>query len=276
MTRLYLSRNGPTYTPPTIRGAWEGTSTLTRALQTKPDEASQGESIAASNYEVTTLTAFDVMVIKGVTAPLAADYTFGGTLNLMMAVQQSFSNSSNSYYLHAYVTVGASDVVRGTLLANYFDSSTNDWTTTAAARPLQTAQALTAVAALAGDRIVVELGFRAKNGFSSQQFGYIYYSGGGADLVAGGAPSSGVGYIDFSDNFTLAENQVVRVTQLVTEVVRRPTNTAARLSQLALEVVRRPAAPPARISQMVIEVVRKNGVAPVITTKKVAMLVIAT
>lgn len=276
MPRLYISRNSPTYTPPTVRGAWESTGNIARALQSAPDVANQGAVQVQSGYEVTTLTNYDVLLLRAVTAPLDANYTFGGTLNIMLPVQQSASNSSNSYYLHVYVTTGNSDTVRGTLLANYFESSTGDWSTTAAAKALLAAQSLAAVAAQAGDRIVVEIGFRAKNGFSPQQFGYLYYGGYGADIASGGAPGSGVGYIDFSDTFTLNETQTVRVTQVAAEVLRKQTNAAARVTQVAVEAIRRPSAPPARISQVAIEVIRKNAAPLPTTTLKPSLIVIAT
>lgn len=277
MPRLYIVRGSPSYTPPTIRGAWERTNEqIARALQTAPDEPNLGAVTSNSSYETTTLATNDQLVIRAITAPLAANYTFSGTLNVMLAVQQTFSNSANCFYIHAYVTTGNSDTVRGTLLANYVDTTGNDWSTTAAAKALLAAQTLSGVAAQAGDRIVVEIGFKAKNTFSTQQFGIIYYGGPGPDILSGGAPTSGAGYIDFSDTFTLTETQQLRVTQLANEVVRYQTDAQVRATQLVVEAVRRPTAPPVRISQMVIEVVRDNELPLPTTTVLASTVVIAT
>lgn len=277
MPRLYVTRGAPTYTPATMRGAWERTNEqIARRLQTAPDEPNLGAVTSNSSYETTTLATNDQLVIRAITAPLAANYTFGGTLNVMLAVQQTFSNSANCFYIHAYVTTGNSDTVRGTLLANYVDTPGNDWSTTAAAKALLAAQTLSAVAAQAGDRIVVEIGFKAKNTFSTQQFGIVYYGGSGSDIAPGGAPTSGVGYIDFTDTFTLAETQELRITQLATEVVRYQTNAQVRATQLVIEAARRPTAPPARISQMIVEVVRENELPLPTTTVLASTVVIAT
>lgn len=277
MPRLYIVRGAPLYSPATFRGSWERTSdVVNRALQTAPDEPNLGAVTSNSSYETTTLTTSDQLVIRAITAPLAANYTFSGTLNVMLAVQQTFSNSANCFYIHAYVTTGNSDTPRGTLLANYIDTTGNDWSITAAAKALLAAQTLSAVAAQTGDRIVVEIGFRAKNTFSTQQFGIIYYGGSGSDISSGGAPTSGVGYLDFSDSFTLSENTQTRITQVATEVVRYQTDAQVRASQLVIEAVRRPTAPPARISQMIVEVVRENELPLPTTTVLASTVVIAT
>jgi hypothetical protein len=56
-------------------------------------------------------------------------------------------------------------------------------------------------------------------------------------------PQAVSGYFDFSDTFTLADNPVLRVSQLAVEAVRRPTQPNLFVSQLAIETVARLQAP---------------------------------
>jgi hypothetical protein len=131
---------------------------------------------------------------------------------------------------------------------------------------------LAAVSALTGDRIVIEIGYRARNTLTSSRSGTIYYGGNGSDLVSGGAATSGVGYFDFSDTFTLADNPVLRVSQLAVEALRRPTQPNLFVSQLAIETVRRTSNANLRLSQLAVEVVRRNGSPP--STGQGGMLIV--
>ena len=186
-------------------------------------------------------------------------------MNVMIAVQESNTDADMAYYVHAFVTQGDTDNLRGTLLANYNDLNTNEWGTTALGKALSAAQSLSAVAALTGDRIVVEIGYRSRNTTTSTRTGTIWYGGNGSDLTSGGAAAGGVGYIDFSDTFTLVDNPVMRVSQLSAETIRRPSQPSLLLSQLAIESIRRNSAPNMRMSQMAVEVLRRNGSPPAST-----------
>lgn len=263
MTKLYPSAVGVAYTPATIRGAWEKTTGhIVCGMNTAKDLSGLGGPLSIAIAETVTTTDYDVLLLRSVSAPLAANCNFSGTLNVMMAAQESSTDSDFAYYLHVFVTQGDTDNLRGTLLANYADPNTNEWGTTALGKALTAAQSLSAVSALTGDRIVVEIGYRSRNTTASTRTGTLWYGGNGSDLASGGAATSGIGYLDFSDTFTLVDNAALRVSQLAVETLRRPTQPSLFVSQLAIETVRRTSNANLRLSQLAVEVVRRNGSPP--------------
>jgi len=275
MTRLYVSSTSAGYVPATVRGGWEYTTGhITKAMYTAQDVAGTTSIQSVMQTESTSTTDYDVLLLRAISPPLAADHTFAGTLNAMFAVAESLDDANFSYYLHAFITQGNSDTLRGTLLANYADPQTNEWpVSTPAGKALSAAQALSSVAAIAGDRIIVEIGFRARNTITGSRNGRIYYGGNGNDMVAGGAATSGIGYLDFSDTFTLVDNPALRATQIAVEAVRRPANPIMRVTQLSTEVLRKPDSARLRMSQLTIEVVRKNGMPAAVTQQPVVIIV---
>ena len=272
MTKLYPSAVGVAYTPTTIRGAWEKTTGHAICGMGAKDLSGLGGPLSIGSAETVSSADYDVLLLRCVSAPLAADHNFSGTLNLMMGVQESNAAADMAYYLHVFVTQGDTDNLRGTLLANYADPDTNEWGTTALGKALSAAATLTAVAALTGDRIVVEIGYRSRNTVTTSRTGTIWYGGSGSDLTSGGAADGGVGYFDFSDTFTLVDNPVLRVSQVAVETLRRPTEARLQVSQLAVETVRRATSGNLRLSQLAVEVVRRNGSPP--STGQGGMLIV--
>ncbi|MFE5853208.1 hypothetical protein ACFQ61_08300 [Streptomyces sp. NPDC056500] len=103
---------------------------------------------------------------------------------------------------HIYVTVGDSDTVRGTLLANH--TSAVVFPTTAAGGGT-TGAAITSVGIQAGDRIVVELGYQATNAVTPSYTGRLYYGGSGPTDLASGATgvTTDPGWVEFSTGDSL-------------------------------------------------------------------------
>ncbi|QQR68868.1 MAG: hypothetical protein IPI58_08570 [Alphaproteobacteria bacterium] len=263
MTKLYISKSGSGYTPATIRGAWDKTTDhVVRGLHTAQDLAGMGGPISVASPEATATADYENLLIRAVSSPLSADHTFGGTLNVMLGAQESTADADMAFYLHAFVTQGDTDNLRGTLLANYADPNTNEWGTTALGKALTAAQSLLAVAALAGDRIVVEIGYRSRNVTASSRTGTLWHGGNGSDLTSGSSPSAGIGYVDFSDTFALVNNPTVRFSQVALESIRRPAQPNLHVTQMPIEVLRRPSTLNMRVGQMAIEVVRRNGTPP--------------
>jgi hypothetical protein len=263
MTRLYPSSGGVAYTPATIRGAWEKTTGhVVSGMSATKDLPGLDGILSVASAETIGTTDYDVLLLRSVSSPLAANCNFSGTLNVMLAVQESNTDADMAYYVHIFVTQGDTDNLRGTLLANYNDLNTNEWGTTALGKALSAAASLTPVSALAGDRIVVEIGYRARNTTTSSRTGTLYYGGNGSDLASGGTATSGIGYIDFSDTFTLVDNPALRVSQVAVEALRRPTQPSLFVTQLAIETARRPSNANLRLSQLAVEVVRRNGSPP--------------
>jgi hypothetical protein len=85
MPKLYLSKTGSGYTPATIRGTWDKTSDhVVRGMHTVQDLPGLGAPIAVSSVETSATTDYENLLLRGVSAPLAADHNFAGTLNLML------------------------------------------------------------------------------------------------------------------------------------------------------------------------------------------------
>ncbi len=274
MTKLYPSVESSLFVPATIRGAWERTADhVVREMYSEPDRAGLGSPVSIASAENVSTTDYDVLLLRAISAPLAADHSFAGTVDVMMAVQESVAAADFAYYLHIYITQGTTDTLRGTLVANYVDLLANEWGTTALGKALSSPQSVTPVSALAGDRIVVEIGYRSRNTVTTSRTGTLWYGGNGTDLNSGGAPASGIGYIDFSDTFTLANTAAMRVTQVSVEALRRPNQATLRMSQLAVETLRRADAPNIRMSQLAVEVLRKNG-APISDNAYGGMLIV--
>lgn len=275
MTKLYISGTSAGYTPATIRGAWEKTADhVVRGMHTLQDPASIGGPFSIASAETIATTDYDNLLVRAVSAPLAADHTFGGTLDVLLGVQESGTDADMAFYLHAFVTQGNTDSLRGTLLGNYADPNTNEWGTTAASKALSAAQTLSAVSALAGDRIVVEVGYRARNTTASSRTGTLWYGGNGSDLASGGVPTGGIGYLNFSDSFALVNNPVLRLSQVVLESVRRPGQPNAQITQMPVEVLRRPSTANLRVGQAIVEVLRKNGAPPSSGSGQGGMLIV--
>jgi hypothetical protein len=99
-------------------------------------------------------------------------------------------------HIHIYVTQGDSDNVRGTVLADYY-GATEEGTSAVGMADTPTGQ--NPVNGSVGDRIVVEIGYQARNTSAAQYIGYVYRGGTGAtDLTNGAAAPTYPGWLDFT------------------------------------------------------------------------------
>lgn len=180
-TRLYLAHDETAvYNPATRKGSWDKTASANGPFHLSPDRRGQGERIV--NTENVATANYDVLVATWVSDPIEADVTISGTLDAALMVAESSADANMVLHLHVWVTQGDSDTVRGALLADYVDAA--EWqvnsTITQVAGIAIPQQAVTSVAASAGDRIVVEVGFQAQNTLTTT------YTGG---MAAGGRTS---------------------------------------------------------------------------------------
>jgi hypothetical protein len=214
-TKLYIGNSPPVYTPATIRGAWNQTaSSVVKSLGT----ALSGDaitSVAIAETDATDL--WDVLLLRAISQPLAANVTIAGTLTAILGVKEANIAANDNYHIHAYVTTGDTDTPRGTLLADSVVAS--EWPTTAAGLT-SGALALSSVAAQTGDRIVVEIGYQAQNTATTSYAGTLYYGNpaGASDLPnADTAVTTKAGTITISDNLTFAAPKS-RVTAVYAEL----------------------------------------------------------
>lgn len=154
--RLYLASAAAGYSPATYRGAWDDTGeAITRALIRTKTEAADPVSYNTANHD-TAATDRDLLVYRGVSAPLAAQTIAGNVYGVLSAFGGAFADHGMKHHVHIFVTVGDSDSVRGTLLSDYVDTTTWDGIQ---GQEIPT-QALSSLAVSAGDRLVIEFGAR--------------------------------------------------------------------------------------------------------------------
>jgi hypothetical protein len=259
-TKLYLADVTPIYTPPTIRGAWDDTAgAVTKSLNSEKDFGGATTTVARAETNVS--GTWDVLLYRGISGPLAAQ-TISGTINLIVGVDVDNAAADMCWHVHAYVTSGDTDTPRGTILTDYVEAVANEWPATPAGRAFASAQSLTSLAISAGDRIVVELGYIARNTVTTSRTGTINYgtlSSSGSilsDLAVAGDPTLGAGFIEFSSAITVG-TLTSRVSQDVIEVLSLPVPDA-RVSQYVVEVLSATTTVPGRISQYVVEVLSQN------------------
>src|SRR5436190_786436 len=159
---LYLLNRNPSYYPTTYKGSWGDTTVMGGGDALDSTKAGGGPFTSRAKGE-TSATLFTVGLLR-VIGPKMAAQTISGTLDFVLGCKQDHADADYSWCVHAYVTQEDTDVIRGTLLANYRESlSGNEWPTVAVGRGLAAPQTLTSVDVLDGDRMVIEFGFVANN-----------------------------------------------------------------------------------------------------------------
>lgn len=259
-TRLYLN-NSPAFSAPSIKGAWDAVAD-DRVISLSPVKF--GAVITTNNETESVGTApYNVLLARGVSTRLQAQ-SIAGYLDVILGIGENDASAMLFWHLHAYVTVGNTDVVRGILLDNYVEDTTNEWpvfssTGTGQGKTLQFAAPLNPVSALSGDRIVIEFGYVARNVVTTSFTGRIFYgtSAGhppfdAADLVLNStAVDSRAGCVDFTQDLLfepIPEAIAHQVVQVAEDAV-----SPARISHLVLQVPE-VTHPVTRIAHIVIQV----------------------
>lgn len=257
-TRLYFHNAAAPYTPATFRGAWDATgSAVTRKLDYATARYAIYEGLGDQQLtETSTDPEWDVLWYRGVSGPLKAATIGTGTVNLMVGACEWDASADMSFHLHIYVTQGDSDTPRGTLLSDYRDpAGANEfgfWNVNSCGMDLNAAQSLSSVAVSDGDRIVVEIGFVARNSSATTYTGRMFFGRiGPNDLSHGGAYNSGNAYIEFSETFEFSAD--AHVSQAPIEAIVEEAVGNVRVSQAPAEVLLIDDANPMRISQVVSE-----------------------
>lgn len=224
VTAIYLTGGAPPYTPATIRGAWDDTAgAVHRALDYSLSKWSDTIR-SVLRAETSASTEYDVLLYRGISPRLAAQ-TINCNLDVIIGTQESYSGLNAHWHIHAYVTQGDSDTPRGTLINDYREAAgVNEWPSAPAGDTLNAAQAMN-LAVQEGDRIVVELGYTARNTSATSMWGALWYGtqprGGGA-VAALTAGSTNVENLYGSLTFSAA------ITFLDTDIENRVTRTAVR------------------------------------------------
>lgn len=263
-TKFYLNSFPSPYSPaPPYKGSWDDTGSAP-SRQLAIDKLDSNIITSVTAPETTATVDWDVMLFRGISGPVAAQ-TISGTLDVMLGVNENLVAADLVYHVHVWVTQGDSNTVRGTLLADYVETTANEWAAVATnnGQALASAQTVTNVVCSAGDRIVLEVGYRAKNTLTTNFTGALRYGGGPetSDLTAGGNSSTLAGFITFGTTVTLAP-VAARVAQALVEGVVTNPSVAAQMSQSLVEAaVSRNVSVAAQVSQSLVEVVVSGYVA---------------
>src|SRR5438067_8736845 len=214
-TRFYPQTPAPTVTP-TIRGSWPDGGTTCCAsgstvgnnyqpltLETFHAPPGTAQVCTAVNRIRPTVNPGHVIVTRMISGPLPVDQTISGTMNLVIATYESANNQNAFFQFHVYV-LRAPDTVVGTLMSNYAEASTsgNEWPTSSVGKGPAggTAKALSSVAALAGDRIVIESGWVGYSASAAYGDNCLGAHEGGDATIGGPYINNGVGWIEFSQD----------------------------------------------------------------------------
>jgi hypothetical protein len=248
VTRLYLQNQAADYTPPTIRGAWDDlSSSAASRLGRVPSGASASDAIA----EVSIDTAYDVLLRRFVSDPLASDVAFSTSdvVSWCIGILESSGSLNAISHLHVFVTQGDSDNVRGTLLSDYAGGV--EWPTAARGRLYANVPVVNDVGALTGDRLVVEVGYRANNSSTISYTGTLYRGGTGSPDLTDASPNvtTEPGWIEFPGHlFGPQDDRIVAQSGLMVEATSDERRIA--LSGLVVEVsTEEPPTPPSDKTQ---------------------------
>jgi hypothetical protein len=262
-SKLYLTNRAAPYVPSTLRGAWDDSAgAVTKALDPQKDGGGPLTSVARA--ETNASATWDVLLYRGVSGPLAAQ-TINCDLNVLIGALESSATADLCWHIHVYATQGDSDTPRVTLLTDYVETTVNEWGTTATTcgKALAAAQAVTQTIS-AGDRLVVEIGYIARNSVTTSFTGTLYYGTQNAtdgsivgDLTAGANPTLLAGFVSFSVPVTEMA-LTARVSQLVTRTVSAGT-PEARVSQLSVRTLSAHGEATGYVSQLVVRTLSPNG-----------------
>ena len=205
-TRFYLHATATPSVNPGYAG-WSDTGGAVRRTM-----AITRQNSALTNFaraETSSTNNYNVLLAQFVSAPLTYDGTLSGTVHGVARALES-STAMNAYsQLVVKVVSGDGSTLRGTALT-FVTTGGTEWPTTTAARRylgLTANRALTSTAFQAGDRIVVEIGYSARNTGTTNYTGTLRFGDptSGADM---GDSQTGtadeIPWVEFSQDLILA------------------------------------------------------------------------
>jgi len=177
-TRLYFHGNGPNnmYVPsvePAYSAEWERTTAAVRRYLSKNKRNTvNSDSAWGSEYESGPQN--DTLLRQFISDPLDGAQTISGTVKGQIRCRESDAAADFCRALVIKVVSGDGSTVRGVLLSHFPDSLTSEFATSLTNRNFPPSLSLNQVEAQDGDRIVVELGFRAFNNVTTTYTAYLH------------------------------------------------------------------------------------------------------
>lgn len=241
-TRFYALNLTAPYTPPSWLGGWDLDGLVTRAI----DSTKFGGDVASSSRTDSVgppPLPYRMGVLRGVSRRLAPQ-TISGTVNMVMAVEESAAGAEFFTRLHIYVINSTAGTLLGTLLNQYEETSgggATEWPTTSTGRDLQSAQTLTSVVVPSDGndyRLVIEMGVLAENSTSTPFTASIRggaTTGQGAfaefpDLTVGSTSTlNTAGYFEFSGTVSYAADVIPNVSPATATILTFPSTIVQSL-----------------------------------------------
>lgn len=171
--RFYLNDNASAYSPAVAKGAWDDITNQPNIGGLQTTQAGAAATLALPETSVT--NNWDVLLATFVSDALWGNVAFKttDTVKAILGVLESNAAANMFTHIHIWVTTGNTDVVRGTLLLDNIGST--EWPTTAAGLKTGLINLANNVNALAGDHIVVEVGYQAQNTVSTSFTGTLNF-----------------------------------------------------------------------------------------------------
>lgn len=193
-TRKYLTTTAAGYTPTTKRGSWTTSSaTLTGLLATRPAGTSTTSAVAVGS----TTANRDILIGRWISDGAVAAGTTSGTVQWVIGILESNAALNAFFHIHIFVTAGDSDTVRGTLLTDSIGAT--EWGT-AYAGLTEGTKSVGSVSVQVGDRLVVEVGYRASSS-NTAYTGTVRYGGTSTtDLTNGSTTTADSPWIELSQD----------------------------------------------------------------------------
>ncbi len=214
-TRFYLPGNAAPGVSPAFDAAWDFVSGADRSVL-RGGKLFGITPVARASGTETSTSPVNVLNRQFVSAPLVGDQTISGTVDAVARVYES--NAAADMRSQMVVRVVSNDglTVRGTLwAADNADTLRTEWPTSGSTVGKHFPQSgvtgtLTPVNALAGDRIVVELGSRAHNTVATAYSNGIYFGDSAVDFSGAESQNANASpWVEFSQTLVLESTAIV-------------------------------------------------------------------
>lgn len=171
--RFYLNDDAPGRSPAVAKGAWDDTTNQPNIGGLETTQSGVAATLGVAETSVT--NNWDVLLATFVSPALGGNVAFKttDTVKAVLGVLESNAAANMFTHIHIWVSAGNTDTVRGTLLQDSIGST--EWGTTAAGLKTGLLNLANNVNALAGDFIVVEVGYQAQNTVSTSFTGTLNF-----------------------------------------------------------------------------------------------------
>lgn len=178
--QFYLTGDPAPYIPGVWMGGWNKTTdAVDRQLDSTKTTADPTKYVIQSveSTEASTSPLYRVALARFVSGPLIAQL-ISGTMQLMAGVRASNIAAELYYSVHLWATQGDTDLIRATLIDQFSELATslNPFPADPKGRDLILSAAIDAGTIMDNDRLVLEVGYIARNISGTAYAGGLYYS----------------------------------------------------------------------------------------------------